>query len=338
LKGYYTLVQLSKNCNMTVTQTRTPHQSGPSLENYTPATSPYSRGADPRGGEWALDEVTELGALRARRAALGLSLADRNQRSCAPTTATATVSMRSVRPAYHELMKVAGRPRACMPRRGQTTAPAQSSAPPRPRCGRLSPVPYLPDLDDVCRRACAAHNLRTGRHLRAAAASREYDPELKLPTPSPASPPHVDDREAKVVRCPPPPPKRRGTPTAPTASPPQVVHLAPMCDVFLVCPGAGRTELLSSCRESFPTEPQSDVPAAAQGQAGNTPTPPVRRVRRRHRVVVGEEGRGVPTIIEMFNLTRRTARWAAHQHAQRADPCHSPRAAPKGVGDYLRQP
>ena len=48
------------------------------------------------GGEWGLDEVTELGALSgSAQAQRWGELADRNQPSCTRTTATATASTRS---------------------------------------------------------------------------------------------------------------------------------------------------------------------------------------------------------------------------------------------------
>ena len=69
----------------------------PLLEDYNPATSPVLTEALIReGGEWGLDEVTDLGALagRSRRSA-GASWPTATGRSCTPTTGTATASTRS---------------------------------------------------------------------------------------------------------------------------------------------------------------------------------------------------------------------------------------------------
>ena len=82
----------------------------PSLENYNPATSPVLTEALIReGGEWGLDEVTDLGALSgSARAQRWGELADRNQ----PILHTHDrhgnrVDEVEYDPAYHELMTVA---------------------------------------------------------------------------------------------------------------------------------------------------------------------------------------------------------------------------------------
>lgn len=69
----------------------------PLLEDYNPATSPVLTEALIReGGEWGLDEVVEVGALNgSRQVQRWGDLADRNHRSCTPTTATGTGSTRS---------------------------------------------------------------------------------------------------------------------------------------------------------------------------------------------------------------------------------------------------
>ena len=69
----------------------------PPLEDYNPATSPALTEALIReGGEWGVDEVTDLGALRARsRRSAGVSSPTATSRSCAPTTDTVTASTRS---------------------------------------------------------------------------------------------------------------------------------------------------------------------------------------------------------------------------------------------------
>ena len=82
----------------------------PPLEDYNPATSPVLTEALLReGGEWGLDEVTELGALSgSKQAQRWGELADRNQ----PILRTHDryghrVDEVEYDPAYHELMTVA---------------------------------------------------------------------------------------------------------------------------------------------------------------------------------------------------------------------------------------
>ncbi len=115
----------------------------PPLENYNPATSPVLIEALIReGGQWGLDEVTELGALSgSAQAQRWGELADRHR----PILRTHDqyghrVDEVEYDPAYHELMRVAiGH--GCTPRRGPTTGPARTwSGPPRRRCGRPSPA------------------------------------------------------------------------------------------------------------------------------------------------------------------------------------------------------
>ena len=63
----------------------------PPLEDYNPATSPVLTEALIReGGEWGLDEVTELGALSGSRQAQRWG-----ELACTPTTAMGTESTKS---------------------------------------------------------------------------------------------------------------------------------------------------------------------------------------------------------------------------------------------------
>ena len=144
----------------------------PPLENYNPATSPVLTEALIReGGQWGLDEVTELGALSGgHQAQRWGELADRNQ----PVLHTHDrygnrIDEVEYDPAYHQLMTVAianglhaapwadDRPGAHVVRAAKTSVwtPGTRS--------------HLPDLDDLRRRPRAAPQPRTGRHLRAAA-------------------------------------------------------------------------------------------------------------------------------------------------------------------------
>ena len=138
----------------------------PPLENYNPASSPVLIEALIReGGQWGLDEVTELGALAgSRRAIRWGELADRNQ----PILHTHDryghrIDEVEYDPAYHELMTVAighglhaapwadDRPGSHVVRGGQDVGVERRTR------------PHLPDLDDLCRRAGAALQPRAGR-------------------------------------------------------------------------------------------------------------------------------------------------------------------------------
>src|ERR1700731_1533054 len=82
----------------------------PPLENYNPATSPVLIEALIReGGQWGLDEVTELGALsRSHRPQRRGAPADRNRPVRQPPGRSGhRIDEVEYGPAYHELMRVA---------------------------------------------------------------------------------------------------------------------------------------------------------------------------------------------------------------------------------------
>ena len=119
---------------------------------------------------------------------------------------------------------------------------------------------------------------------------------------------HVDDREAGRLRR----PRRHhrrpsAAPTAPTGCRAQVVHLG-ADERPVPHPGAGarRAHLLRRCRACCPTAPAT--PSASSGSSTSSATAPTPRPRSSTTGAVGwrlgEEGRGVATIIEMVSMTR----------------------------------
>src|ERR1700758_1260263 len=157
------LVQLWKKCNIDgMPDTHVVTNQVPPLENHNPATSAVLVEALIReGGQWGLDEVNAVGALSASREAQRWGeLADRHR----PVLHTHDryghrVDEVEYDPAYHELMRAAGRRparRAC--RAGGQDLGVDGGGRPR-----------LPDLDDVRGRPGAAVQPRIGRGLRAVA-------------------------------------------------------------------------------------------------------------------------------------------------------------------------
>ena len=138
----------------------------PPLEDFNPASSPVLTEALIReGGEWGLDEVTELGALSgSAQAQRWGELADRNQ----PILRTHDryghrIDEVEYDPAYHELMTVAVG-------HGLHAAPWADDRAGRPRRPRRQDLgvdararPHLPDLDDLRRGSRAALQPRAGR-------------------------------------------------------------------------------------------------------------------------------------------------------------------------------
>src|ERR1700758_3375475 len=161
--GITALVRLLKKCNIDgMPDTHVVTNQVPPLENHNPATSAVLVEALIReGGQWGLDEVNAVGALSASREAQRWGeLADRHR----PVLHTHDryghrVDEVEYDPAYHELMRAAGRRparRAC--RAGGQDLGVDGGGRPR-----------LPDLDDVRGRPGAAVQPRIGRGLRAVA-------------------------------------------------------------------------------------------------------------------------------------------------------------------------
>src|SRR3954469_24419930 len=217
----------------------------PTLENYNTATSPVLTEAMIReGGEWGLDEVTELGALSgSRRALRWAELADRNQ----PILHTHDRNGHRVDeveydPAYHELMKAAiGHGLHAAPwaddRPGAHVVRAAKMSAWTPEPGHVCPISMTYAVVPALR-----NNAELAAIYEPLLASREYDPELKVPATKvgiTAGMSMTEKQGGSDVRA--------GT-TAATPNGDGTYSLvghkwftsAPMCDVFLVLAQAVR--------------------------------------------------------------------------------------------------
>jgi len=283
----------------------------PPFVGYNPATAPVLTEAVIReGGEWGLDEITELGALSGTAAAQRWGeLADRNR----PILHTHDrygyrVDEVEYDPAYHELMTVAvthglhaapwadDRPGAHVVRAAKNSVWTVEP-------GHLCPISMtyavVPALRFNPELAAVYEPLLT---------SRTYDPELRLATSKPgitAGMSMTEKQGGSDVRA--------GTTQAVPAGDGTYrltghkwFTSAPMSDIFLVlaqAPGGLSCFLLprilpDGTRNRMFLQRLKDK----LGNHGNASS----EVEYDGATVwlVGEEGRGVPTIIEMVNLTR----------------------------------
>lgn len=315
----------------------------PQLENHNPAASPVLMEALIReGGEWGLDEVTELGALSGTRQAQRWGeLADRN----VPVLHTHDryghrVDEVEYDPAYHELMTVAvGHGLHAAPwadgRSGSHVVRAAKNSVWTPEPGHLCPISMtyavVPALRANPELAAIYEPLLT---------SRVYDPELAVPSTKAgitAGMSMTEKQGGSDVRA--------GT-TQAVPNGDGTFRLtghkwftsAPMSDVFLVlaqAPGGLSCFFLprvlpDGTRNRMFLQRLKDK----LGNHGNASSEV--EYDRATAWLVGEEGRGVPTIIEMVNLTRldctlgsatsmRTGLTRAIHHAQHR----------KAFGEYL---
>jgi putative acyl-CoA dehydrogenase len=283
----------------------------PPLQDYNPATSPVLVEALIReGGQWGLEQVNELGAINGSREAQRWGeLADRNR----PLLHTHDQFGHRVDEveydlAYHELMRTAirhglhaapwadERPGAHVVRAALTSVWTVEPGHVCPISMTYAVVPalrYNPEL------AAVYEPLLT---------SREYDPELKLATTKPgitAGMSMTEKQGGSDVRA--------GT-TQATANADGTYSLtghkwftsAPMCDIFLVLaqapgglscfmlprilPDGTRNRMfLQRLKDKLGNHANASSEVEYDGATA---------------WLVGEEGRGVPTIIEMVNLTR----------------------------------
>ncbi|WP_422749535.1 acyl-CoA dehydrogenase family protein [Mycobacterium sp. WMMD1722] len=283
----------------------------PTLEDHNPAASPVLREALIReGGQWGLDEVSELGALSgSAKAQRWGELADRNR----PVLHTHDryghrVDEVEYDPAYHELMTVAiGHGLHAAPwaddRAGAHVVRAAKTSVWTPEPGHICPISMtyavVPALRVNPELAAVYEPLLT---------SRVYDPELAVPTSKPgitAGMSMTEKQGGSDVRA--------GT-TEATPNGDGTYSLrghkwftsAPMCDIFLVLaqapkglscfllprvlPDGSRNRMfLQRLKDKLGNHANASSEVEYDGATA---------------WLVGEEGRGVPTIIEMVNLTR----------------------------------
>lgn len=283
----------------------------PPLEGHNPAASPVLIEALIReGGQWGVDEVTELGAISgSKQAQRWGELADRNR----PILHTHDVTGHRIDeveydPAYHELVRTAighglhaapwadDRPGAHVVRAAKTavwTAEPGHMCPISMTYAAVPALRYNPEL------AAVYEPLLT---------SRDYDPELKVATTKAgitAGMSMTEKQGGSDVRA--------GT-TAATPNADGSYSLtghkwftsAPMCDIFLVLAqapgglscfllprvlpdGTRNRMLLQRLKDKLGNHANASSEVEYDGATA---------------WLVGDEGRGVATIIEMVNLTR----------------------------------
>ncbi|GLP77389.1 acyl-CoA dehydrogenase [Mycobacterium antarcticum] len=305
-------MQLSEKCNSgAMSDTHVVTNQVPPLQDYNPATSPVLAEALIReGGAWGVDEVFELGALSGGSEAQRWGeLADRNQ----PVLRTHDryghrVDEVEYDPAYHELMKVAvahglhAAPWAD-DRQGAHVVRAAKTSVWTPEAGHVCPISMTYAVVPALR-----HNPELSAVYEPLLTSRSYDPELKLATTKAgltAGMSMTEKQGGSDVRA--------GTSEA-TPNGDGTYSLrghkwftsAPMCDVFLVLaqapgglscfflprilPDGTRNRMfLQRLKDKLGNHANASSEVEYDGATA---------------WLVGEEGRGVPTIIEMVNLTR----------------------------------
>ncbi len=283
----------------------------PLLENYNPASSPVLIEALIReGGQWGLDEVTEVGAISgSRRTQRWGELADRNQ----PILRTHDryghrVDEVDYDPAYHELMRAAiehglhaapwadDRPGAHVVRAAKTSV---WTAEPGHMCPISMTYAAVPALRCSPELAAVYEPLLTSRH---------YDPELKVPATKlgiTAGMSMTEKQGGSDVRAGTTDAARNADGTY-SLTGHKWFTSAPMCDIFLVLaqapgglscflvprvlPDGSRNRMfLQRLKDKLGNHANASSEVEYDGATA---------------WLVGEEGRGVPTIIEMVNLTR----------------------------------
>jgi putative acyl-CoA dehydrogenase len=283
----------------------------PPLENYNPASSPVLIEALIReGGQWGLDEVTEVGAISgSRQTQRWGELADRNQ----PILRTHDryghrVDEVDYDPAYHELMRAAiehglhaapwadDRPGAHVVRAAKTSV---WTAEPGHMCPISMTYAVVPALRCNPELAAVYEPLLTSRH---------YDPELTVPATKlgiTAGMSMTEKQGGSDVRAGTTDAARNADGTY-SLTGHKWFTSAPMCDIFLVLaqapgglscflvprvlPDGGRNRMfLQRLKDKLGNHANASSEVEYDGATA---------------WLVGEEGRGVPTIIEMVNLTR----------------------------------
>ncbi|MGH3633062.1 acyl-CoA dehydrogenase family protein [Mycobacterium sp.] len=283
----------------------------PPLENHNPASSPVLIEALIReGGQWGVDEVTEVGALSgSAQVQRWGELADRNR----PILRTHDryghrIDEVEYDPAYHELMRMAiahglhaapwadARPGTHVVRAAKTGV---WTAEPGHMCPISMTYAVVPALRNNPELAEVYEPLLT---------SRDYDPQLTVPTTKPgitAGMSMTEKQGGSDVRA-------GTTQAARTADGSYSLTghkwftSAPMCDIFLVLAqapdglscfvlprvlpdGTRNRMLLQRLKDKLGNHANASSEVEYDGATA---------------WLVGEEGRGVSTIIEMVNLTR----------------------------------
>jgi putative acyl-CoA dehydrogenase len=283
----------------------------PPLEEYNPASSPVLVEALIReGGQWGLDEVTAVGALSgSQQVQRWGELANRNR----PILHTHDryghrVDEVEYDPAYHELMRTAiahglhATPWAD-PRPGAHVVRAAKTSVWTAEPGHMCPISMTYAAVPALR-----HNPELAKVYEPLLTSREYDPELKVATTKPgitAGMSMTEKQGGSDVRA----NTTRATLNADgsyTLTGHKWFTSAPMCDIFLVlaqAPGGLSCFLLprvlpDGTRNRMFLQRLKDK----LGNHANASS----EVEYDGAIawLIGEEGRGVPTIIEMVNLTR----------------------------------
>jgi putative acyl-CoA dehydrogenase len=283
----------------------------PPLQDYNPATSPVLAEALIReGGGWGADEVFELGALAgSSQAQRWGELADRNQ----PILRTHDryghrIDEVEYDPAYHQLMTVAvGHGLHAAPwaddRVGAHVVRAAKTSVWTPEAGHVCPISMTYAVVPALR-----HNPELSALYEPLLSSRIYDPELRVPTTKAgltAGMSMTEKQGGSDVRA-------GTTQAAPNGDGTYSLTghkwftSAPMSDVFLVLaqapnglscfflprvlPDGTRNRMfLQRLKDKLGNHANASSEVEYDGATA---------------WLVGEEGRGVPTIIEMVNLTR----------------------------------
>ncbi|CAJ1508456.1 acyl-CoA dehydrogenase family protein [[Mycobacterium] burgundiense] len=283
----------------------------PPLQDHNPAASPVLIEALIReGGEWGLDEITELGARSGSAEAQRWGeLADRN-RPILHTHDRYGHRLDEVEydPAYHELMRVAvGHGLHAAPwaddRAGAHVVRAGKTSVWTPEPGHICPISMTYAVVPALR-----HNAELAAVYEPLLTSRVYDPALAVPTTKPgltAGMSMTEKQGGSDVRA--------GTTEAVPKGDGSYrltghkwFTSAPMCDIFLVLaqapgglscfflprvlPDGSRNRMfLQRLKDKLGNHANASSEVEYDGATA---------------WLVGEEGRGVPTIIEMVNLTR----------------------------------
>jgi putative acyl-CoA dehydrogenase len=283
----------------------------PPLQDYNPASSPVLVEALIReGGQWGLEELNELGAINgSREAARWGELADRHR----PVLHTHDkyghrVDEVEYDPAYHELMRVSirhglhaapwadERPGAHVVRAAKTSVWTVEP-------GHVCPISMTYAVVPALR-----NNPELARVYEPLLTSREYDPELRLATTKPgitAGMSMTEKQGGSDVRA----GSTEATPNA-DGTYSLIGHKwftsAPMCDIFLVlaqAPGGLSCFMLPRILPDG-TRNRMFLQRLKDKLGNHANASSEVEYDRATAWLVGEEGRGVPTIIEMVNLTR----------------------------------